>query len=95
MLLSGRREVGGSGGKTDDAAKGVELLLTLVAATVAGRQKVDILLFVLRITDTETREAECLKTTCNYETVRERLKTTDTTAQEHLRTTLTKPLRSA
>ena len=35
-LLSGGREVAGSVGETDDAAKGVELLLVLVVVTVAG-----------------------------------------------------------
>ena len=63
MLLSGRREVGGSGGETNDAAKDVDLLLVSVVATVAGGQKVHILLFVLRIAYTETREVERLKKT--------------------------------
>ena len=60
--MSGKEENGG-GGDAVDAAKGVELLVALVVAAVAGGDRVDILLLVVRIDDTEIREAERLKTT--------------------------------
>ena len=58
--MSGGREVSGRGGETDDAAKGVELLLVFVAAAVAGGQKVDIPLSYALLTQRRTREAEPL-----------------------------------
>lgn len=77
--MSGKEENAG-GDDAVDAAKGVELLVALVAAAVAGGDRVDILLLVVRIDDTEIREAERLKTTTT-KTAQERLKTTATTAR--------------